>query len=139
MLAGKQIVIQGSAHTTNMQCTRRTRCKTNSYFSFSHSDFHLKIRRKINLFFPFFVYFAAQISMLMKSLHREQPFSYKELLYKCAISLVTVAVIVYFLPKEGKFNYQLTSTSRGNMACYRLLLISLFTKEMNRSRKNRTV
>ena len=42
----------------------------------------------------------------MKSLHREQPFSYKELLYKCAISLVTVAVIVYFLPKEGKFNYQ---------------------------------
>lgn len=33
-------------------------------------------------------------------------FSYKDLLYKSLIFLATVSVIVYFLPKEGKFNYQ---------------------------------
>lgn len=33
-------------------------------------------------------------------------FLYKDLLYKSLIFIATVAVIVYFLPKEGKFNYQ---------------------------------
>lgn len=42
----------------------------------------------------------------MKSFQSERQFSYKELLYKCAIFIVTVAVIVYFLPREGTFNYQ---------------------------------
>ena len=31
--------------------------------------------------------------------------SLKELLYKGLIFLATVLVIVYFLPREGKFNY----------------------------------
>ena len=31
---------------------------------------------------------------------------YKGLLYKLAIFVVTVCVIVYFLPREGRFNYQ---------------------------------
>ena len=34
MLACKQIVIQGSAHTTDMEGTRRTGCKSHSYSSF---------------------------------------------------------------------------------------------------------
>ena len=42
----------------------------------------------------------------MKSLSSERKFSYRELLYKCVIFVVTVSVIVYFLPREGKFNYQ---------------------------------
>lgn len=42
----------------------------------------------------------------MKTFGSEKGFSYKQLLYKCAIFLTTVAVIVYFLPKEGGFNYQ---------------------------------
>ncbi|MEG2514917.1 MAG: hydrolase, partial [Bacteroidaceae bacterium] len=33
-------------------------------------------------------------------------FSYKDLLYKTLIFVATVTVIVYFLPREGKFNYQ---------------------------------
>ena len=42
----------------------------------------------------------------MKSFQAERQFSYKKLLYQCAIFLAAVAVIVYFLPKEGTFNYQ---------------------------------
>lgn len=42
----------------------------------------------------------------MKSFQAERQFSYKKLLYQCAILLAAVAVIVYFLPKEGTFNYQ---------------------------------
>ncbi|MFR5897423.1 MAG: HD family phosphohydrolase, partial [Phocaeicola massiliensis] len=33
-------------------------------------------------------------------------FSYKNLIYKSLIFIATVSVIVYFLPNEGKFNYQ---------------------------------
>ncbi|WP_291530471.1 HD family phosphohydrolase [Bacteroides sp. UBA939] len=33
-------------------------------------------------------------------------FSYKDLLYKALIFVGTVAIIVYFLPRDGKFNYQ---------------------------------
>ena len=42
----------------------------------------------------------------MKTLSSERRFSYKEMLYKCAIFVATVSVIVYFLPREGRFNYQ---------------------------------
>lgn len=42
----------------------------------------------------------------MKSFQTERQFSYKKLLYKCAIFLAAVVVIVYFLPREGTFNYQ---------------------------------
>ena len=42
----------------------------------------------------------------MKSLKTGKRFSYKDLLYKSLISIATVSVIVYFLPNEGKFNYQ---------------------------------
>ncbi|MEO4716044.1 HDIG domain-containing metalloprotein, partial [Phocaeicola vulgatus] len=35
-----------------------------------------------------------------------QRFSYKNLIYKSLIFIATVSVIVYFLPNEGKFNYQ---------------------------------
>ena len=42
----------------------------------------------------------------MKSLKTGKRFSYKDLLYKSIIFIATVSVIVYFLPNEGKFNYQ---------------------------------
>ena len=42
----------------------------------------------------------------MKSLKTNQRFSYKNLIYKSLIFIATVSVIVYFLPNEGKFNYQ---------------------------------
>ena len=43
----------------------------------------------------------------MKSLKTGKRFSYKDLLYKSLIFIATVSVIVYFLPNEGKFNYQI--------------------------------
>jgi hypothetical protein len=42
----------------------------------------------------------------MKSFNANRHFSYRDLLYKVLILVATVAVIVYFLPKEGKFTYQ---------------------------------
>ena len=42
----------------------------------------------------------------MKTFGANNGFSYKDLLYKGLIFIVTVTIIVYFLPKEGKFNYQ---------------------------------
>lgn len=42
----------------------------------------------------------------MRSFKTNQRFSYKNLIYKSLIFIATVAVIVYFLPNEGKFNYQ---------------------------------
>ena len=42
----------------------------------------------------------------MKSLKTGKRFSYKDLLYESLIFIATVSVIVYFLPNEGKFNYQ---------------------------------
>ena len=42
----------------------------------------------------------------MKSFKTGKRFSYKYLLYKSLIFIATVSVIVYFLPNEGKFNYQ---------------------------------
>lgn len=42
----------------------------------------------------------------MRSFKTDQRFSYKNLIYKSLIFIATVSVIVYFLPNEGKFNYQ---------------------------------
>lgn len=42
----------------------------------------------------------------MKIFKTGKRFSYKDLLYKSLIFIATVSVIVYFLPNEGKFNYQ---------------------------------
>ena len=42
----------------------------------------------------------------MNSFKRFGSISWKELLYKGLISIVTITVIVYFLPKENKFNYE---------------------------------
>lgn len=41
----------------------------------------------------------------MNSIHSQRRFSYKDLLYKVLIFIVTVSIISYFMPKEGKFNY----------------------------------
>ena len=42
----------------------------------------------------------------MNSINTQRRFSYKDLLYKCLIFIVTVSIISYFMPKEGKFNYE---------------------------------
>ncbi len=42
----------------------------------------------------------------MKTLKANRQFSYKDLLYKALIFIATVSIIVYFLPKQGKFNYE---------------------------------
>lgn len=42
----------------------------------------------------------------MRSFKTSKRFSYKNLIYKSLIFIATVSVIVYFLPNEGKFNYQ---------------------------------
>ncbi len=42
----------------------------------------------------------------MNSINTQRRFSYKDLLYKCLIFIVTVSVITYFMPKERKFNYE---------------------------------
>ena len=41
----------------------------------------------------------------MNSINTHRRFSYKDLFYKSLIFIVTVSVISYFMPKEGKFNY----------------------------------
>ena len=43
---------------------------------------------------------------IMNSINSQRRFSYKDLLYKCLIFVVTVSIISYFMPKEGKFNYE---------------------------------
>lgn len=42
----------------------------------------------------------------MRSFKTSKRFSYKNLIYKSLIFIAAVSVIVYFLPNEGKFNYQ---------------------------------
>ena len=104
MLASKQIVIQGCAHTADMQRSRRLGAKRTLTF-LSDIVVLYKIRRKINLNFPIFSY-CAQKYTIMRSFKTNQRFSYKNLIYKSLIFIATVSVIVYFLPNEGKFNYQ---------------------------------
>ena len=56
--------------------------------------------------FPDFFVFCAQKYTIMRSFKTSKRFSYKNLIYKSLIFIATVSVIVYFLPNEGKFNYQ---------------------------------
>lgn len=42
----------------------------------------------------------------MNTLNANKRFSYKDLLYKALIFIAAVSIIVYFLPQEGKFNYE---------------------------------
>lgn len=42
----------------------------------------------------------------MEHQKKKSSFSHRDLLYKILIFTATVAVIVYFLPRDGKFNYQ---------------------------------
>lgn len=42
----------------------------------------------------------------MKSFHTKRKFTYQEILYKLVLFLITVTIIVYFLPRDGRFNYQ---------------------------------
>jgi cyclic-di-AMP phosphodiesterase PgpH len=42
----------------------------------------------------------------MNKLKNKKRSSYKDLIYKALIFLATVAVVVNFLPRSGKFNYQ---------------------------------
>ena len=42
----------------------------------------------------------------MSKINEKRPASYRDLLYKALIFIGTVLVIVYFLPRDGKFNYQ---------------------------------
>ena len=42
----------------------------------------------------------------MKSFQNEEGFSYKEFFYRFSIFFITVAIIVYFMPKERGFSYQ---------------------------------
>ena len=42
----------------------------------------------------------------MEHLKKKKSFSWRDLLYKSLLFVSTVALIVYFLPRDGKFNYQ---------------------------------
>ncbi|WP_294627930.1 HD family phosphohydrolase [uncultured Bacteroides sp.] len=42
----------------------------------------------------------------MEHLKKKKSFSWRDLLYKSLLLISTVAFIVYFLPRDGKFNYQ---------------------------------
>lgn len=37
---------------------------------------------------------------------KNKKFSFRDLIYKALIFIGTVGIIVYFLPRDGKFNYQ---------------------------------
>ena len=50
----------------------------------------------------------------MEHLKKKKRFSWRDLLYKSLLFVGTVALIVYFLPRDGKFNTSSTSTSPGN-------------------------
>ena len=53
----------------------------------------------------FFVLFAKKVAD-MKHLEKKKSIAYRNFIYKSIIFIVTVTVMVYFLPREGKFNYQ---------------------------------
>ena len=42
----------------------------------------------------------------MEHMKKKKSFSWRDLLYKSLLFVGTVALIVYFLPRDGKFNYQ---------------------------------
>ena len=75
----------------------------------------------------------------MKSLKTGKRFSYKDLLYKSLIFIATVSVIVYFLPNEGKFNYQFDINKPWSTDYYKHRSISPFIKMTCRCKKSRIV
>ena len=50
----------------------------------------------------------------MSYFNTQKEFSLRDLLYRALIFIGTVGIIVYFLPRDGKFNYQSTLTSPGS-------------------------
>ena len=42
----------------------------------------------------------------MSNIRSNNPFSYRDLIYKALIFVCTVTVIAYFLPRDNSFNYQ---------------------------------
>lgn len=42
----------------------------------------------------------------MNKFNEKRPVNYRDLLYKALIFIATVTVMVYFMPRDGKFNYQ---------------------------------
>ena len=42
----------------------------------------------------------------MSYFNTQKEFSLRDLLYRALIFIGTVGIIVYFLPRDGKFNYQ---------------------------------
>ena len=51
----------------------------------------------------------------MNKIKTQKSFSYRDLLYKVLIFIGTVAIIVYFLPRDGKLIISSILISRGNM------------------------
>ena len=69
MLACKEVIIQRGTHTANVQCSRRTRSKTDSDSSFCHNlpYFMNILDGKIKPFFPhdcFFLYFSQKFQAI---------------------------------------------------------------------------
>lgn len=54
----------------------------------------------------FFPNLRAKDAFIMKGFQTKKEYTVKELLCRCMIFLITVAIIVYFLPREHRFNYQ---------------------------------
>lgn len=54
----------------------------------------------------FFVLFAKISTDMSYFKGKNKEFSFRDLIYKALIFIGTVGVIVYFLPRDGKFNYQ---------------------------------
>ena len=50
----------------------------------------------------------------MSYFNTKKEFSLRDLLYRALIFIGTVGIIVYFLPRDGKFNYRSTLTSPGS-------------------------
>lgn len=67
--------------------------------------FVLVLMVKNSVLIVFFCIFRQNLNKMNK-LRNKKRSTYKDLIFKALIFLATVAVIVYFLPRSGKFNYQ---------------------------------
>lgn len=74
----------------------------------------------------------------MRSFKTNQRFSYKNLIYKSLIFIATVSVIVYFLPNEGKFNYQFDINKPWKYGLLQASFDFRFTKTTYKYKRNRT-
>ena len=50
----------------------------------------------------------------MSYFNTKKEFSLRDLLYRALIFIGTVGIIVYFLPRDGKFNYQFDIDKPGS-------------------------